>query len=236
MWYYQKENTQKGPVDEGAIETLVATGDITCSSLVWKEGMADWANVMGTELKEKLALTPPAVAPPAICTSGPPVSRQYPAVSLQDAHALKTQFTVFWIGLAAGLPLSFIIIGLGGFLLSTVLYFMMLHKFWSIIQDGGARTTPGRAVGFCFIPFFNLYWVFVAFSGLAKDLNKYSRERGISAPEVSEGMALTYCILLCCSIIPYLGVLTALAAMVIWILTVKQMKDAAISIIHAKAA
>ena len=31
------------------------------------------------------------------------------------------------------------------------------YQAWSAIQDGHARTSPGRAVGFVFIPLFNFY-------------------------------------------------------------------------------
>src|SRR5215472_4189380 len=39
---------------------------------------------------------------------------------------------------------------------------VLIYQMWQSIQDGHARTTPGKAVGFLFIPFFNLYWMFQA--------------------------------------------------------------------------
>jgi hypothetical protein len=54
-----------------------------------------------------------------------------------------------------------------------VLQYILLYKFWKIIQDGFAKTTPGKAVGYSFIPFFNFYWLFIALGSLAGELNHY---------------------------------------------------------------
>ncbi|MFB3893471.1 MAG: hypothetical protein ACE15C_15770 [Phycisphaerae bacterium] len=78
---------------------------------------------------------------------------------------------------------------------AVVVGMVLLYKMWSAIQAGPARTSPGKAVGFLFIPFFNLYWMFMAWWGWAKDYNEFIRLRNISAPKVSENLALTMCIL-----------------------------------------
>ncbi len=43
-WYYAtKDKTQAGPVDEAAIGHLLRAGTITAETLIWKEGMENWA-------------------------------------------------------------------------------------------------------------------------------------------------------------------------------------------------
>jgi len=76
-----------------------------------------------------------------------------------------------------------------------VFHALILHRGWKSVQDGLAKETPGRAVGFCFIPFFNLYWNFVAHVGLMKEFNRIADARGRQDHKVSEGFSLTYCIL-----------------------------------------
>ena len=71
---------------------------------------------------------------------------------------------------------------------------IFLYKVWSAIQDGKARTTPGKAVGFLFIPIYNIYWMFQAILGFAKDYNAYIERHGIKAPKLSEGLFLALCI------------------------------------------
>jgi uncharacterized RDD family membrane protein YckC len=43
MWYHAAEGTREGPLDEQAFAALVRQGRIGADTLVWREGMADWA-------------------------------------------------------------------------------------------------------------------------------------------------------------------------------------------------
>jgi hypothetical protein len=141
-----------------------------------------------------------------------------------------------WFAILAGvsIPLMFVLIGFVTLIAAGVFALILLFKAWNQIQDGYQRTSAGNAVGFCFIPFFNFYWHFVAYYGLAQDVNAYARRYQIAAPPVSEGLALTHCILCVCSIIPYLGLLAALAALVIVFILLHQIKAASVAIAHAK--
>lgn len=80
--------------------------------------------------------------------------------------------------------------------ITTIVFsFILLHRQWSLLQGFGARTTPGKAVGFCFIPFFNFYWFFVAYAGLATDTNNYLQSAGNKTVRMSYGLAIADCIL-----------------------------------------
>lgn len=113
----------------------------------------------------------------------------------------------------------------------TIAYLVLLYRLWAVVQDGRAQTTPGCAVGFLFIPCFNIYWQFVAYWGLSKELNRISRQYCFGAPEVNEGLALAACILHCCACIPYLGALAAIPAFIIWIVVLKGMCHTAAAIV-----
>lgn len=105
-----------------------------------------------------------------------------------------------------------------------VLFFVYLYRCWKIVNiasNGQTKSTPGKAVGFLFIPAFNLYWIFVGFYGWATE---YNRLLGNSnGKPVIAGLFLTYCILLIISIIPFMIILTALPMFIIWIITYVQM-------------
>ena len=75
-----------------------------------------------------------------------------------------------------------------------VTLYVMIYKMWAAIQDGHARTTPGKAVGFMFIPLFNIYWFVQVFYGWAKDYNSFLDRHQLNAPKVSENVFLTYVI------------------------------------------
>lgn len=88
-----------------------------------------------------------------------------------------------------------------------VLYFILIYKMWLAIDGLGARTSPGKAVGFMFIPLFNLYWMFQVFWGWTVDFNKIAKERNFNSPHMPEGLALTATIFGVIGFIPYLGLL-----------------------------
>jgi hypothetical protein len=73
---------------------------------------------------------------------------------------------------------------------------LILHRGWSAVQDGQTDVTPGKAVGLGFIPFFGLYWNFVAHYGLMRQFNRQAEGRNRPDQTVVAGLALTYAILM----------------------------------------
>jgi hypothetical protein len=57
---------------------------------------------------------------------------------------------------------------------------MLHYKCWRAIPVDIARTSPGIAVGLLFVPFFNFYWYFVSYAGLAEDCAKALGSKGSS--------------------------------------------------------
>jgi hypothetical protein len=60
---------------------------------------------------------------------------------------------------------------------SGILKLILVYKLWNVIQDGYASTTPGKAIGFLFIPYFSIYWIIRVYYGLAQDLNEYIKRQ-----------------------------------------------------------
>ena len=54
---------------------------------------------------------------------------------------------------------------------------IFLFRCWDLVPPERAATTPGKAVGFLFIPLFSLYWNFVAFYELGVFLETASGDR-----------------------------------------------------------
>lgn len=242
MWYYVLNNQQAGPTDENGLKGLLQAQTITSSTLMWKEGMADWVPFNQTELVYLLpaSINPVIAAQPTPGTAAAvqaqvpypapaygqaypqqvpypqypqPVYQPYPQpgyapvpaypypypqmfnpISAAKINQLDQLMTWFWISFGTGFFLGI------PWIATIVIYFVILHKCWEVVQDGYARTTPGKAVGFMFIPLFNFYWQFVALHGLAKDMNAFKARRGIIADNAPEGLALATCITAC---IPY---------------------------------
>ena len=60
-WYYAENNDRRGPIEDAAFDELVRTGAITPATLVWREGMANWA-----AFSESGYVAPSAAVPPPI--------------------------------------------------------------------------------------------------------------------------------------------------------------------------
>ncbi len=95
-----------------------------------------------------------------------------------------------------------------------VLYCVLVYKMWQAIQPYG-RSTPGKAVGFLFIPFYNLYWIFIALKGWFDDYNKLIMAKRLNIPKLPDGIALAVCILAIVSMVPYIGLLVVIPNLIL---------------------
>lgn len=80
------------------------------------------------------------------------------------------------------------------FLTASILLLIRLFKAWKVLQNISARIripSPGQAIGFLFIPFFNFYWGFVAFCKVSSLGDKLLKRPG----SIQLWPFLTYCIL-----------------------------------------
>lgn len=232
MWYYMQESIRQGPVDQQDLERLALDGAIDQSTLVWREGLSRWQPAAETELRDRLSL-PIAVESRAVALRAIAAPAVDPAA---EAHKLQRWFTVWWVCMLAGIPLAFVFVGFGVLVAGMVFHYMLLHGLWKVVQDGRARTTPGKAVGFLFIPLFQLYWLFTAHYGLAQELNRVIDAERAPAARASEGLALTFCILICCAAIPLVNLAVAIAAPIVGVIHMKQLKDAGVGLLQARAA
>ena len=61
QWYYSKNGTQLGPVAQGELIAKLASGEVSPSDLVWKDGMADW--IPASRVPELAGSSQPPSAP-----------------------------------------------------------------------------------------------------------------------------------------------------------------------------
>jgi len=111
-------------------------------------------------------------------------------------------------------------------LYGAIFMIVLNYKAWAAIQDGHARTTPGKAIGFLFIPFFDFYWVFQAIWGLAKDFNAYLQRNSIPSPRLPEGIFLAYCILCFAAWIPFVALVVGIVNYIFALIMVSGLCDA----------
>jgi len=102
------------------------------------------------------------------------------------------------------------------FIYDIIVYCLLVFKMWAAIQDGHARTTPGKAVGLLFIPFYGLYWMFVVFRGFAQDYNALLERRQLKLPRLSTGLYTAFAVISLVTVIPYLGCITILPLLIVY--------------------
>ena len=79
------------------------------------------------------------------------------------------------------------------FLVCSVLIEMSLfYKMWAAIQDDQASISPAKAVGFLFVPVFNIYWALYMIPGFAEDYNAFIQRRAIKAKDLPMALFLIY--------------------------------------------
>lgn len=162
------------------------------------------------------------------------------------SDSVRSQFTIlavsWWVGLPLGIAGVFLpllgVVWVPAVIVTTVFWCILLYRHWSLLQGHGARTTPGKAVGFGFIPFFGFYWWFVAYAGLATDNNRYLSEIGIKSVRMSFGLAVTDCILsiLLCTIglFPMVGAALTVLYMIIGFILALQQRDCVLAILEQR--
>jgi len=127
---------------------------------------------------------------------------------MEQAHQLG-----YSIGIFVGTLIAF-----GVLLIPGIFYLLALQKAFSRCSPENRTMEPGL-VWLMFIPLFNIVWHFFIVLKLATSLESEFRKRGIAVePQPGKNLGLAMCILVCCGIIPVLGILCSLGALVCWIL------------------
>lgn len=89
MWHYSFDGKAQGPTDEASMIELIQSGQLNRDTLVWRDGMANWAPLSNSELAKHLSAAPTANYNPY----------QAPTAPAQNAYASHVQLTwgqIFW--------------------------------------------------------------------------------------------------------------------------------------------
>ena len=117
-----------------------------------------------------------------------------------------------------GLVFTILLITFAVLLVPFIFYLLTLQKALKRCSPEVRAMEPAM-VWLMFIPLFNIVWHFIVVGNLAKSLAGEFRRRGIAEePAPGKTIGLTMCILHCCGIIPFLGVLCSLGGLICWII------------------
>src|SRR5271170_384585 len=88
-WYYAAANEQKGPINESELKANFASNKLPTDTLVWKDGMENWAPA--NQVPAFSFRPPPApakVQPPAVGTA-PAAATETPAPAAGNPDSTK---------------------------------------------------------------------------------------------------------------------------------------------------
>jgi hypothetical protein len=103
-------------------------------------------------------------------------------------------------------------------LLPAIFYLLTLQKALNRCSPENRAMAPGM-VWLMLVPLLNLVWHFFVVINVAKSLGAEFQKRGMTEePRPGQTIGMVMCILACCGIIPLLGVLCSLGALVCWII------------------
>jgi len=178
------DGKQYGPVTAEQLRQWMSEGRVDAATRVQAEGTVDWKPL--GELPEFAGVSavqapgqvqpPPLTSPTGATTASPHQLTTFPvAVAILLHYMTFGIFTIIWLNLMHG-------------------------KMCRVRADD---PSAGKAVGFCFIPLFNLYWIFFTYRRLCLRIDEQRGLYGLPASNLS-GLATTACIF---QILPYLNFL-----------------------------
>src|SRR5437660_1166862 len=74
QWHYTRNGKQVDPVSAADLKLLAASGQISPTDMVWREGMAAWVPASSLKGLITSAVAPPPLAPPPLPYEPPPYS------------------------------------------------------------------------------------------------------------------------------------------------------------------
>lgn len=106
-----------------------------------------------------------------------------------------------------------------------IMILLFLQRCFERIPPQFRETEPWQ-VWLLLIPGFGIIWIFFIYPKLAQAYQRYFYAQGrTDVGDCGYQLALWYCILTCCSIIPYIGAIPGMAAFVIWIIFLLKAKE-----------
>lgn len=101
-WFYGKDSAQHGPISDLEIRNLIATGQIEGTTMIWREGMAEWLPLSNVPELQSTGTTQPIQPPHPHHATLAPTSGL--AIASLICGICATLFSCLYIGFIFGIP------------------------------------------------------------------------------------------------------------------------------------
>ena len=205
-WHYHDGEREQGPYELVTLKGFVWDRAVTRTTRVRKEGMEEWMSAEQIpDLRESVYLQRRAAvsditaawrrrARPErmglglfLAIISAIAALRGTAVWLEAVHHYEYSGAAEFAWMSSGVLL----------LISLAVWGMLHYRCWAVLPEHAARTTPGKAVGFLFIPLFQFLWAFLTFPSLVSDLKKYARVNHIPLRRFVPGMGILMAVGFC---------------------------------------
>jgi hypothetical protein len=119
-----------------------------------------------------------------------------------------------------------LVFGLVPLVFQIIVILHLTYSMWFSIRDDYARTTPGKAVGFLFIPIYNIYWMYHVLVGFVEDYNNFISRNELEVSVLKDDIFKAYFFLYIASIIPIVGEYIAAVNLIIGSMMIYKICDA----------
>ena len=184
-----------GPVDEGGLTAWAQSGRVQANTQINVAETGQTVPAMSLPF-----LTPyfRAAPPPPVPSTpyAPAMPYGYRLARPGSPEAAMHQLDEF--PAAVAVLLHYLTLGI-----FTMIWLNLMHgKMPRIRHDD---PSAGKAIGFLFIPFFNLYWIFFTYHRLCVRINEQRQMRSLM-PKAPTGLAVTMCII---TLLTYVGTIVS---------------------------
>ena len=111
---------------------------------------------------------------------------------------------------------EFAVLTLVALLTYAALLLMFTHHLWAGIQDNKTNLTPGRAVGFLFIPVFGLFWTWRVWASYAGAINAFRGRHNLPG-RASKAITIAFNVIWFCAWILAWTPAAAFGYLILWI-------------------
>jgi len=203
-WWLSSGDKPEGPFPAEHVTEWLKSGQISPDTMACPEGGRDWRRL--DAIDEFARLVPPpsprGEGPPPPPPSAPPQAAPATSGTTGGVRAKFGILTAAIVLSACCLALDLLSIGEVGDA-PCVLYLLALcvlsaaaatwaffhYHLWSLLPAQFAETTPGKAVGYMFVPLFNCYWVFRSYVAASRGLNRLADAHQIAPPRANLNLA-----------------------------------------------
>lgn len=170
QWYYSKNGTQLGPVSKDELSSKIASGEVSPSDLVWKDGMGDW--IPASQVSELAVARPVSTVAPEPVPGVPAAPSYNPPPSPYATPGATTEVISNWLWQSIVVTLLCCpVCGIPGIIFATKVDGLKLAGNIPAAKDAASKAKMWTLIGFGISAAFWVVYLILIAVGVAASAN-----------------------------------------------------------------